>query len=254
MKKLALVLVAATVVLAACGGSSKSNGLNGVSNNGGTTKSGGGGNSGGNDEFSQLVANASKANIKITYNDQDGKPVTIAQDGHGKSSFSSGDSTFINDGKNSFSCSGTGTDQKCTQLPSAAASAGNLGTVFTSIFAGLTKLDKSVYGGHVSSDTIAGRDARCITFKASDFAGLAALGSDTKGYDPNAEATICVDKSTGFLLRLSSKSSTEDTKLFEATHVGEASDSDFTPPVTPETIPNITIPNYTIPSIPGYNP
>jgi hypothetical protein len=242
MKKLALVLVAATVVLAACGGSSKSN--NAGSSNDGTNKSGGGSGSGSGDDFSQLVANASKSKIKITYTGSDSKPFTIAQDGAGKTMYSSDDSIFISDGKNSYSSSGTGSDQKCTQLPNVAGATGNLATAFLTTFTALTRLDKSVYGGHVSSESIAGRDARCITFKASDFAGLAALAHDSKDYDPNAQATICADKDTGFLLRYAAKSSTEDTKVFEATQVGEPSDSDFTPPVTPETIP----------SIPGYNP
>ncbi len=240
MKKYALVLAAAAVMLAACGGSSKSNNATGIGSNNGTTKPTGGNNNsnGGSDDFSKLVANASKAKIKITYADSDGKPLTIAQDGNGRSLYSSGDSLFINDGKNTYSCSGTAADQKCTQLPAAAGGAGNLGAAFLTVFQGLTHLDKSVYGGHVSSETIAGRDARCITFKASDFAGLAALGND-KGYDPNAQATICVDKDTGFMLRFASKSSTENKQLFEATQVGEPSDSDFTPPVTPQTIPTI---------------
>ena len=201
-----------------------------------TTQAGGNG-GGGSDDFSQLVAQASKANIKITYEQDGDKTITIAQDGNGKTAFTSDDnSTIYSDGDTTVTCDGTGAEAECTQLPGGGALGGSILTGFTSMFAGLTQLDSSVYGGHTSSDTIAGRDARCINFKASDFAGIAALGGSDLS-DPSAEATICVDKETGFLLKLEGTSNGSSKDVFLATEVGEPSEADLTPPATPQTIP-----------------
>ena len=226
-------LVMLVAMLAACGssGSSKS----GAGNNTTPTTQASGSGSGSND-FSQLVAQASKAKIKITYQQDGNKTITIAQDGNGKSAYTSDNSTIYSDGSTTVTCDGTGADAKCTQLPVAGGLGSSILTVFTSLFSGLTKLDSSVYKGHVSYDTIAGRDARCITFKASDFAGFAALGSGDIS-DPSAEATICVDKETGFLLKLEEKSKGSSKDLFVATDVGEPTDADLTPPATPQTLP-----------------
>ncbi len=237
MRKLAvslLGLMLATSTVVACGGSSGKSGSSDTQPQVTTGDTGGDGSA--SDAFSQLVAQASTANIKITYAQSDGDSVTIAQDGNGKTAYQSGDSTFYTDGDTTVSCSGTGADAECTQIPGGGAIGTSILTVFTTLFSGLAKLDSSVYSGHESSETIAGRDAQCITFKASDFAGLAALGSGDIS-DPSAEATICVDKETGFLLKLSSKSNNSTKDEFLATKVEEPTSDDFTPPVTPKTIP-----------------
>ena len=124
--------------------------------------------------FSELVANASKAKIKITYTQDGDESVTIAQDGEGKTAYGTdGGSTIYSDGDTTVLCDGTGSNATCTESPVGAGVGGSILTGFTAMFAGLSRLNSSAYGGHTSSDTIAGRDAKCITFKASDWAGLA---------------------------------------------------------------------------------
>ncbi len=242
MRKVVIGVIAAAVFVAACGGSSKSNssGSNGSNGTSTTTASGG---TGGSDEFSQLTAKAKTADIKITYTSTDGKPQTYEQDGTGKTAFTIGDSTTIYDGTNSISCTGTGTTAQCTQFAGNGGSAA--GAFVTSLLGIYSGLRSSVYGGHVSSETIAGRDAKCVTFKASDYAGLAGLAGG-KGYDPSASATVCADSETGFLLKFVATGNNQTSNYFLATAVDKSSPSDFQPPVTPQTIPN-----YTVPNIPG---
>jgi hypothetical protein len=247
VRRIVIIAAIGALTLAACSsGSSKNTSANNNGNSTATTTAGGG--SSGSDQFSQLVSQSSKANIKVTYQTSDGKTLTIAQDGNGKSAVGTGDGTFYTDGQNTVSCNGTGSSAKCTQIPAIAGQASQgLTALFTGLYAGLTKLSGSAYNGHVSDDTIAGRSAKCVTFKASDFAGFAAVAG-SKDYDPNASATVCVDKDTGILLKLvTTGKNAKD--LFVAQNVGMPSSSDFAPPVTPETIPNISIPNISIPNI-----
>ena len=206
---------------------------------------------GGSNDFSDIVAQASKANIRIVYERDGEDSITIAQDGEGKAAFTQGDTTIYTDSddNSTVQCQGTGEDAECKEIPLGGIAASFL-TGFTSVFTGLVNLPESVFGGDVSSDTIAGRDARCITFSASDFTPLRALAGSLDG-----EATVCVDEETGFLLKLETSDGSSTKDVFLATEVGEASDSDLTPPVTPSkvTIPSLSIPDITIPdiSIPG---
>ena len=158
MRKLAvslLGLMLATSTVVACGGSSGKSGSSDTQPQVTTGDTGGDGSA--SDAFSQLVAQASTANIKITYAQSDGDSVTIAQDGNGKTAYQSGDSTFYTDGDTTVSCSGTGADAECTQIPGGGAIGTSILTVFTTLFSGLAKLDSSVYSGHESSETT--RDA-----------------------------------------------------------------------------------------------
>jgi len=119
----------------------------------------------------------------------------------------------------------------------------------------------SLGGGNKTSETIAGRDASCVTYKAADviakLKGLPLFKNSTDNasdYDPNDSATICIDKQTGFVVKLTATKKGKPQDDLTATAIGEPSDSDFTPPATPETIPQITLPGGgTIPgvSIPG---
>ena len=233
---LGLLLIAGLV--SGCGSSDKSSGS---SDTGNTTTQPDGSGDGGSNEFSDLVAKASTANIRIVYERDGESTVTIAQDGEGKSAFTDGNTTLYTDGDSTVSCDGTGSDATCTKIPVGGAGAGIL-TAFTSVFSGLTKLSSSVFGGDVSSETIAGRDAKCITFSASNFSPLAALAGSLDG-----EATVCVDQETGFLLKLETKDGSTTKDVFIATEVGEATDEDLTPPVTPSTISLPDIPELTTP-------
>lgn len=262
MYKLVVGVLAATMTIAACGGSSKKDSTPAAGGSTTTTAADGSGSSttgapgGGSDDLSKLAAQYAKAKIKITYTSNSGdnaSTFTIAQDGNGKSAFTTDGNTFYSDGKSSISCEGTGTSAKCTDLGSLGGATAGIGSMFTASFSSLAAVFSSLGVGDKSSDTIAGRDASCVKYKASDLAGkLAALplfkgDVNSNDYDPNDSATICVDKNTGFLLKISSTKKGTEVDNFVATDVGEPSDSDFTPPVTPETIPSIP----GVPTIPG---
>ena len=252
------------MVLAACGGSSK----NSVASGGSSTTAGGGGSttgntsggSGGSSDLSALAGQYAKAKIKITYTSSDGTGFTVAQNGNGKSAFSSDTSTIYSDGKSTVSCEGTGTTAKCTDLGSLGGSVGgSIGGSLTTTFSALASILTSLGGGHNSSETIAGRDASCVTYKASDvigkLKGLALFKNSTdkaSDYDPNDTATICVDKQTGFVVKLTGTKKGQPQNDLTATAISEPSDSDFTPPVTPETLPKVSLPSgITMPTIPS---
>jgi hypothetical protein len=255
MKKLLIGVLAAALSLAACGGSSKKTvdaaGGPTTTAKDGSTASTSGSTGSGSDDLSKLAGEYAKARIKITYTSNTGgseESLTIAQDGNGKTAFTTGSSTFYSDGTSSISCEGTGSSAKCTDLGSLGAASAGLGSIFTASFSALAHLFDQLGTGDNSSETIAGRDASCVTYKASDFLGkLKSLplfqGEDTSGYDPNDSATICVDKKSGFLLKVSSTKKGVNEETFVATEVGEPSDSDFTPPATPETLPKISLPD-----------
>ena len=259
MRKVLIGVLAATLFVAACGGSSKKSG---TGSSGGTTTTGPGGStsptsSGGNDDLSKIAGQYAKAKIKITYasaGSGDSSTITIAQDGNGKSAYTVGDSTFYNDGKTTVSCQGTGTTAKCTQLGSLGGVGSSIGAGFTATFSALAAALTSLGGGDKSSESIAGRDASCVKYKASDVIGRLASSplfkdaANASDYDPNDTATICVDKQTGFVLKFAGTKKGVAQDELTATAVGEPTDSDFTPPVTPETIPSI--PGISIPSIP----
>jgi len=259
MKKLVVGVVAATLALAACGGSSKKS-VNPVA--GGTTAptTAGGSSSGSSSDFSKLAGEYAKAKIKITYastSSGSNETLTIAQDGNGKSAFTTGGSTIYNDGTKSIACEGTGPSAQCTDMSSLGGATANIGALFTGTFSGLAAALATLGGGDKSSDNIAGRDASCVKYKASDLIGKLAtlpLFKDSKDnasdYDPNDSATICVDKQTGYLLKISSTKKGKAEEALVATAVGEPTDSDFTPPATPATMPSLPG-NITIPSIPS---
>ena len=81
---------------------------------------------------------------------------------------------------------------------------------------------------------------------------LSKLGAAIAGKIPNSSSTSfsgCFDNETGWPLKYSTKtkSGTEQDHVV-ATAVGTPSASDFTPPATPETMPDLG--GVTIPSIP----
>lgn len=258
MRRIAVGLVVAAMVLAACGGSSKSG-------SGSTSTTGGGGTAG--NDFSGLLAKAKTANFKVTYTASDGKSETIAQDGQGKTAYITDSNITIDDGTKTISCDGTTATATCTDLGTSGASimSGYL-ALFTSLYTGIAQLPSSVFAGHTSTDTIAGRDAKCATYKPSDLAGLGgAIGSAIAG---KASVTACIDAQTGVLLKYGgTDQSGKETDELLATAAGESSPSDFVPPSTPattettaapvtlpggSTIPQITLPGgSTIPNLPG---
>jgi hypothetical protein len=91
-----------------------------------------------------------------------------------------------------------------------------------------------------------------VKYKASDVIGKLASSplfkdsTNPDDYDATDTSTICIDKETGIVLKFggTKKGSAED--VLVATAVGEPNDADFTPPVTPQTLPGI--PNLTPPN------
>lgn len=251
MRKLAIGVLAATMFVAACGGgSSKKTGAgdNTTTTAASTTTSPGGG---GSDELAQLIAKRSTASVKITYNYVGGTSLTIAQDGKGKSSVVIGGNLVISDGKKTITCDGTASSATCTDISSLSggSAAAGVTSVLSSFYSGLGQLSASDYGGHTSSETIAGRDATCVTYKASFLGQLAALAGGTNvGTAPSS--VTCVDKETGFALKVSIGDGTNTTQLLLATQAGESSSSDFEPPSTPQTVPALPG-GITIPTIPS---
>jgi hypothetical protein len=242
MSKFVIALVAAaTLALAACGSSSKS----GSSGNETTTTASGGGTSA--SEFSSLVSKAKDASFKVTYKTSNGDTITVAQDGTGKQAITDGNDLFISTGSTAISCDGTTSTATCRDLGAAGkATAGAGVSLITGTASAIATLgSSSILNGQTSSETIAGRDATCVTVKASDMAGV--FGSIARRLTSDASAEVCADKETGVLLKLSGGTGSTPTDLFVATEFGEPSDSDFQPPSTPQSLP--TVPSFTIPKI-----
>ncbi len=223
------VVLIAIAVLGACGGSSSKGVASSDTKKSGTSDTKKSGSS--SDDYAKLVADAEKQRFKITYSTgSGGDEQTYAQDGKGNSVYGSGDTQFFTSADGSVTCN-TDSNGKatCTKVPGGAG---------ISPFLGLFQTGKAAIDalggryGDVSSKTIAGRDAKCLTISVG------------------VSATYCVDKDTGVLLEISAKSASgkEETSL-TVTKFEEPSDSDFTPPATPDTSPG-----YTIPTIPGGAP
>jgi len=235
------VTIAATsmlvLALGACGSSSsKSTGLNPGANGSPNANSGGG--SGGGD-LSSLVNKGKTADVKVTYKTgSDGSSVTIIQRGN-DNVYTSGDTSVYNVGGKTITCQGTGSSATCTQLPSTGGSSRGLGGSVLTIYNQLIQaaadspLIKNI---KTSSQTIAGRNAKCVTLT-----GTLAAAAGKSG-------TVCIDAETGILLKVASNVNNEGDVLV-ATSVGTPSDSDFTPPAKPQTltVPSITMPTYTTP-------
>src|SRR3954447_12761511 len=165
MQKLIIAVVVATTFITACGSSAKSTGSS--SANGSTTSVG---NTGASD-FSDLVNKAKDANYKVTY-DTNGKTVTVAQDGNGKKAITADGGISISDGKTTITCNGTTSTATCRDFGAAGTTTFDALMGFVnSVYSVLQRVPTSASVGHTSSDTIAGREATCITVKASDVAG-----------------------------------------------------------------------------------
>ena len=233
----AIIATAALVVLVgACGSSSsKSNstsnsGGNGSSNNSSNTGSGG-------NALSDLVAKGKTADIKITYQiagSGENTSFTLIQRGHDSVEQFAGTAIYNLNGKSTY-CTGSGASATCTTTGAAAANP--IGTLFTSYDSLLQNPAVRPYLTQVKAtdQTIAGRSAKCVTLTGTAAASIGGSG------------TVCVDSSTGILLKAAGSSKGTSGSI-TATSVGSPSDSDFTLPATPQTIPNVSIPNITLPT------
>ncbi len=258
-----VALVSAALIagaaLSACGGGGSSKAEDPGSTSSGTNASG---DSSSDDDFKQLIDDASKEKYKITYTSDGGDEQTYAQDGNGKTVFGDDNSqSFVSDDA-TIVCNKSSSDAwECTQSPVSLGAAANP-------FLGLLTLQKTYLSalgdrfGDTSDKTIAGRDAKCVSFSQKDILGgiggaiAGAAGADLKG-----SATYCFDKDTGVTLEISgTDDSGKETSSLIVTKFEIPTDAEFTPPATPGTTPSFTIPSsitvpgggtITIPSIPG---
>lgn len=234
-------VIIATVLLAACGGgSSKAKSLFAPSNNGGASSS--------NNSLSQLVANANKQKFKITYTDGSGNTQTYEQDGKGDSVSGSDDSlTFITK-QSTVTCDKSSGSYECNQSP---VSLGGLSNPFVGVAAAFQGQLTALGGrfGSTSTQTIAGRDAQCVTFSEKDLVGsVGGAIAKAAGSKLKASYSYCIDKSTGATLEVAvTDDSGKKTTSLLVTKFESPSASDFTPPATPSTIPS----SITLPTIPG---
>src|SRR5262249_25227435 len=236
MSKFVIGAAVATVALglAACGSSKPS-----ASGSGSTTtvKSG--------SDFSSLVAKSKTSAFKVTYKTSEGDTLTIAQDGTGKEMVTAGSNLFINTGSTTISCDGTTSTATCRDLGSAGQrSAEAAKSVIDEAAKAIAALgSSSALNGQTTSESIAGRDATCVTVNASDITGV--LGAILRRVASAASSTVCADNETGVLLKFSAGSGSDITDVFVATDFSEPSNSDFEPPSTPKSLP--TIPQLTLP-------
>jgi hypothetical protein len=238
MRNFTIGCFVAIVVIAGCGGSDKKT-TPAAGNNTGTTAASGNNQATGDSDYATLVEKASKARIRVTYESSSSGDAaktlfTLSQDGTGKIAYFSddGDTQVIADGDTYTSCDNVKTTPKCTQLTGATGK--GLISAYTGLFAiptaAIAAAAKSGAGfGDTSSETIAGRDATCVS--------LDYLGAGWK---------TCADKETGILLKWEASAGGAGA-TFVATEAGPPKDSDFTPPATPETVPSVSVPGYTVP-------
>jgi hypothetical protein len=230
MRKLVAVLALGAVVLVACGGKGGSKGSTG------NTGSKGGG------DFASIVARASAATYKITY--QAGKDsFTIAQKPPRFSDRSGESATYVTADGSAVACSGIGVGATTTFTPTCTAMPGGdavkqgltsrfgaVGALFVSDagkgIPGLASISKT------STKTIAGREAVCATLDSSNLGIFG--GAITGSY------TACVDKATGVMLQSKLDDGAGHVAQVKATAYGMPTEADLTPPAPPITIPDLT--------------
>jgi hypothetical protein len=230
----------AMAVLGACGGSSDKPAADSDGDSPKTTVTDAPDNSDGNDggsdtDISKLYGESTTKSFKINFTtDGDGgEEQTYAQDGKGKSAYGSGDSQFFTSSDGSVTCSGTGSTATCTAIPGPSTPS----PFFSTFQAGQAYVNALGKYAEPESETIADRDAKCVTFSKDTIAEAgpvaAAYASLIKG-----SWKYCIDDDTGVLLSYSiTDENDKTTNVLTVTKFEEPSDSDFDPPSTPQTIP-----------------
>jgi hypothetical protein len=216
----------ALTLLVACGGGSTATTTPATTNPNASSPS--------NGQLSQLVANANKQKFKITFNLGGGTAQIYEQDGNGNSLLSDGDSETFSTKANTISCDKISGRFQCSESPGSDESDNPFLGVVTLEQTQLTALGGRF--GTTSSKTIAGRDAQCVTFAASDLVVLGGSGpSTTENPALNAKYSYCVDKGTGVTLEVSTTdSSGRPSSVLLVTAFGSPRPTDFTPPATPQ--------------------
>ena len=232
MRKLVILIAAAALLIGACGGSSSKSGSGSST---GSSKS-----SSSDDDFQKFLDQAGSERIRVTYTstDSDGKTsdFTVSQDGKGQIAYITTDTVVIKNGDTVTSCSGLPDNTECTSLTGAESTAAL--APFTAILSLAKTYIQAANAGHAlgdtSSETIAGRDAKCVTITAASALGKIGgdIASKLGGKGANDGIKSCVDTQTGILLLWQPVGTDSGGGKLEATQVGDPQDSDFTPPST----------------------
>ena len=225
MRKLVAVVVLALVALAGCGSSGKSTGGSGDDGSG----------DGKSSEFSKLLAKTS-GHLQGHVPEWRRRPVHH-RPGPPRFSYTSGDSsTYVTADGSTISCSGKGSTATCTAMPGGgdaikqglSSAFGVIGALFVSEanqnIPGLASLKSN-------DKVIAERDAACAKL---DGGILGVLGAAIK-----ASYSVCVDKETGVMLESIADDGNGHSSTLKATHFGEPTETDLTPPATPITLPDV---------------
>ena len=224
--------LAAVLLVAACGGSS---------NNGSSTTTGGAGSgsttssiSTGNSDLDALLQKSKTANVKVTYK-SDKSSDTFTQVQHdGNTAFITGNSGFYTvDGK-TYTCQDLNTQPACVAMPSiggvnpaSAATTGFFG-VYAALFSASSSFASRIAGlsKTTSNETIAGRDAKCVTLDGSAFGESGSI-------------TACIDSETGVFLKGSTSTSAGAGGSIEATSFAKSTADDVKLPAQPTSIPGM---------------
>jgi hypothetical protein len=187
--------------------------------------------------IANLAAKTASANVKINYSSALGVSATIIQNGLGNSAFISGGTLLISNGDTVVQCNGTTAAATCTDLGPTGPEDALTQVIAT--YASLSTLTQSDIGV-TSTQTIAGRSASCVTFKAADYAaGLGSL-ADSNKLTAAATVTVCIDDDSGFALKVALTDRGQTVNEVLATQVGTPTPSDFVPPSAPVPLPSTT--------------
>jgi hypothetical protein len=166
------------------------------------------------EDFVQLLDQADAASFKVAYSTGFSEEFTVAQDREGRRAFSTGDSVIIDDGQGVVtSCVRVDDDVTCTQLsgPQAEAALRSFTTTLGLARTSVDNASKSNGFEDSSTEEIAGRSAKCVTFRVQ------------------VTYSACADEETGALLKWQTTSGAGELSLL-ATEVSEPDASDFEPP------------------------
>lgn len=180
----------------------------------------------GNDEFQALLAKSRASTYTVVYLRNGEETITISHEGDVTAVLEEGEDLLIDDGQRMVSCS----ESECFAFPGG----GQLDLMVQGLlgpFAFLFSAETAAgfLGGlnlEVSSDTIAGRDAKCITLDPSVIGTMAGVPSD-------ALIVTCVDEETGVVLKGEFTAESETEGIVAVEFRAEGDPALLTPPFEP---------------------
>ena len=204
-----------------------------------------------------------KSKIKVTYTTPDGTELVHVRPGRQRQDRvrERRRASIYSDGKSTVACDGTGPTAKCTDLGSLRGGAGARRHRCTTTFAASATLrSTSSRRRHKSSETIAGRDASCVTYKAADASASSRAcavvqGQRRQGFRlrPSDKRDDLLDKHTGFVRERStateegSRPQDGSSTASDVDHRRRRSDPDCHPAGAADLPPGVTLPGVVIP-------